>query len=262
MTDTLKIDQQGGVLTLTMNRPEVRNALNTDMTAALVSELNAAACDSSVRVVVMTGAAGAFCAGGDVKAMAATGQINSVNEAAQSLRGRADAVRILHEMPKPTVALLPGAAAGAGLGIALSCDFRLAVSTAKITTAFTSVGLSGDFGISYFLPRIVGAAKALELMSFATVLTAQQALDLGLLTRVFTAESMQAESAAFIAQLANRPTVALGMVKRNLALGMDLPLAQLLDHESLNQSLARTTEDHREASAAFVAKRAPNFVGR
>ncbi|NDH30250.1 MAG: hypothetical protein EBX72_07185, partial [Betaproteobacteria bacterium] len=158
-----------GILTLTFNRPEARNALSPEITSGLIVALEEAQRDADVRAVVITGSGRAFCAGGDVKAMA-TSQAQSMNlaERQRLLRQRADASRLLHEMPKPSIAVLPGAAAGAGLALALACDFRIAARSAKISTAFAKVGLSGDYGMSYFLPRIVGEAKARELQDLQT----------------------------------------------------------------------------------------------
>ncbi len=160
MSDFLLTERRGAVLILTMNRPERRNAFTRPMLATMQEVLAQAAEDPEVRVVVLTGAGGAFCAGGDVKAMnEEANQDLSFYEQRKSLRTRMEVSRLLHEMPKPTIAAIEGAAAGAGLSIALACDLRIAADTAKITTAFAKVGLSGDFGGTYFLTQIVGTAK-------------------------------------------------------------------------------------------------------
>lgn len=252
-----------GVLTLTMNRPEARNALTRELSLALNEALQAAQSDRAVKVVVLTGAGAAFCAGGDVKAMAAGRDRDlSLVERGTSLRARAEASRLLYDMHKPTVALLPGPAAGAGLALALACDFRLAVETAKITCAFARVGLSGDYGISWFLSSIVGSARARELMMLSPLLTAQQALDLGLLTRVFTTDQFAASAQAFVAQLARGPSIALGHIKRNLNLARETTLGASLDTEAMNQAICMMSDDHREAASAFAEKRDPVFAGR
>lgn len=252
-----------GVLRLTMNRPESRNALSLELSAALNDALRAAQAEREVRVVVLTGAGGAFCAGGDVKAMAAGRDRDlTLSERGGRLRARAEAVRLLHEMPKPTVALLPGAAAGAGLALALACDFRLAVDTAKITCAFARVGLSGDFGISWLLAGMVGAARARELMMLSPVLSAREALELGLLNRVVDAGEYPSITEEFIRRLAAGPSLAYGHIKRNLNMAREASFGASLDSESMNQAICMTSEDHREAASAFAEKRDPRFFGR
>src|SRR5262245_13751935 len=167
---------RGGLLVLTMNRPESRNAMDAALCSALADQLAGAAEDRGVRAVILTGAGGAFSVGGDVKAMnKSTGR--DMPEAARvaALRARMEASRLLHEMPKPTVAAIDGPAAGAGLSLALACDFRICSRTAKLTTAFARVGLSGDYGGTYFLPRLVGPAKARELYLLSPILSGEQA---------------------------------------------------------------------------------------
>lgn len=263
MQEPLITNLADGVLRLTMNRPESRNALSLELSAALNEALRAAQTERTVRVVVLTGAGGAFCAGGDVKAMAAGRDRDlTLSERGARLRARAEAVRLLHEMPKPTVAVLPGPAAGAGLALALACDFRLAVDSAKITCAFARVGLSGDFGISWLLSGMVGAARARELMMLSPVLTAREALDLGLLNRVATADEFGPMSDTFIARLASGPSIAYGHIKRNLNMAREANFAASLDSESMNQATCMTSDDHREAATAFAEKREPRFEGR
>lgn len=253
----------GGVLTLTLNRPEARNALTLEMSTALNRELQSAQINPEVRVVVLTGAGSAFCAGGDVKAMAAgRDRVMTLGERGHSLRVRAEAARLLHDMHKPTVALLPGAAAGAGLGLALACDFRIAVDSAKLTCAFARVGLAGDYGITWLLSGMVGAARARELLMLSPLLTAAQALELGLLTRVCSAADYPSVTAAFVAELANGPAVAYAHIKRNLNLAREASFGASLDTESINQAICMFSEDHREAASAFAEKRPPRFSGR
>lgn len=256
------LDEQG-VLTLTMNRPERRNALNLEMTVLLREALAQAAVNVGVRAVVLTGAGDAFCSGGDVKNMASNPMpADSAAERIRTLRFRAEASRLLHDMPKPTIAEIGGAAAGAGMALALACDFRLARRAAKLTTAFGKVGLSGDFGMSYLLPRIVGQARARELLMLSPVLSADEALDLGLVHRVFDAQEYDGACAAFVCALAQGPTTALGRMKANLNAAFEQDFSASLDSESARQIAGFTTADHLEAAQAFVAKRAPRFVGR
>ena len=182
MSHDLLESVQDGIATLTMNRPEARNALTPEMMTALREALPRLAADGSVRAVVLTGAGNAFCAGGDVKRFAeraaAGGMEMTFDERVNDLRVRMDVSRILHEMPKPTLAVIPGAAAGAGLSMALACDMRIAAADSKLTTAFSRVGLSGDFGGSFFLTQIVGAALARELFFTGRVLSGEEALEM------------------------------------------------------------------------------------
>src|SRR5882724_13193300 len=173
-----KLDQ--GLLTITMNRPERRNALNPEMTRGLVEAARRATEDTEVRAVLLKGAGGTFCVGGDVKAMAAPKEALSLEAKVMQLRRGMEVSRILHDMQKPVVAQLDGAAAGAGLSIALACDLRVASASVKITTAFAKVGLSGDYGGTYFLTHLLGSAKARELYLTSPVLTAQEAYALGM----------------------------------------------------------------------------------
>ena len=251
-----------GVLTLTMNRPEARNALNLEMSELMIGALKRAQHDSAVRAIVLTGAGAGFCAGGDVKSMAAGRDVTQTFEQrATRLRDRAEASRLLHEIPKPTIAVLPGPAAGAGLALALACDFRVAVDSAKLTVAFAKVGLSGDYGASWFLTQLVGPAKAKELLMFSPLLTAAEALDAGLLHRVYPPGLFQEQTAAFVSALANGPSVALGYIKQNVNIASRSDLHTSIDSEATHQVRCMSTADHSEAAKAFVEKRPPKFAG-
>ena len=252
-----------GLLTITMNRPDRRNALNPDMTRGLVEAARRAAEDHEVRAVLIKGAGGTFCVGGDVKAMAESGGPDlGVDERVRQLRSRMEASRLLHDMPKPTVAAIAGAAAGAGLAMALACDLRLAGESAKITTAFGKVGLSGDFGGTYFLTKLLGSARARELYMTSPILGARDALAIGLVTRVVADDQVDAAARELARSLASGPTVTLGHMKHNLNLAEHASLAECLDNEAWRHMLCMTTADHREAAAAFVEKRAPRFTGK
>jgi 2-(1,2-epoxy-1,2-dihydrophenyl)acetyl-CoA isomerase len=262
MSDALLETLNDGVLTLTMNRPEVRNALNLEMSDRMVDALRRAQLDPAVRAIVLTGAGGAFCAGGDVKSMAAGRDASQTFEMrASRLRDRAEASRLLHEIPKPTIAVIPGPAAGAGLALALSCDFRIAIDTAKLTVAFAKVGLSGDYGASWFLTQLVGPAKAKELLMLSPLLHADEALAAGLLHRVYPPGMFQEQAAAFVAALAAGPSVALGNIKQNVNLASRSDLRTSIDAEATLQVRCMGTADHAEAARAFVEKRPPKFVG-
>jgi 2-(1,2-epoxy-1,2-dihydrophenyl)acetyl-CoA isomerase len=255
-----------GVAVLTMNRPEARNALSNDMLERLLEALPRLASDPAVGAVVITGAARAFCAGGDVKGFATSpGGANhgaSPERAALALRQKMEVSRWLHEMPKPTIASIPGAAAGAGLSIALACDFRIAARGAKITTAFAKVGLSGDFGGTYFLTQLVGQAKAKELYLLSDVITAEEAERIGLVNRAVDPEQLEAETMALARRLASGPSITLGLMKRNLNLAEKGDMLLSFETEAVNHTRCAATEDHAEAARAFVEKRAPAFKGR
>lgn len=257
---------QDGVATLTMNRPEARNALTPEMMSALRDTLPRLAADPAVRVVVLTGAGNAFCAGGDVKrfaaAAAAGGAAMSFDHRVTDLRMRMEVSRVLHEMPKPTLAVIPGPAAGAGLSMALACDLRIAASDAKLTTAFSKVGLSGDFGGSFFLTHIVGTAVARELFFTGRVLSGAEAHAMGIVNRVAEPSALSEAAAAFAHELAALPTVAVGYMKRNLNVALRGSLAENLDAEAIHMIRTFETEDHKGAAQAFVEKRAPVFSGR
>ncbi len=264
MTDLLKREMQDGLLVLTLNRPERRNAMTPDMVFALRDATAAAADDPEVRAVLLTGAGGHFCVGGDVKAMnEGQGQNMSVGERIHNLRDRMSASRYLHEMPKPTIAAIEGSAAGAGLSLALACDFRICASDAKLTTAFAKVGLSGDFGGTYFMSQILGSAKARELYLLSPLLSGEQAAEIGLVTRAVAADQVMSEARTLAAELAAGPTITLGRIKQNLALAEGGgSLAACFDQEARNHTLCMLTDDHKEAAAAFVEKRKPVFTGK
>src|SRR6187402_1102017 len=205
-----------GLLTITMNRPERRNALSPDMTRGLVDAARRAADDHEVRAVLIKGAGGTFCVGGDVKSMAEGRAPLSFEAKMVNLRRGMEVSRILHQMQKPVVAQVDGAAAGAGLSMALACDLRVASESAKITTAFAKVGLSGDYGGTYFLTQLLGSAKARELYLMSPVLTAGEAHALGMVTKVVSDSEIDAAARELALSLAQGPTVTLGYIKRNI----------------------------------------------
>ena len=256
-----------GVLTLTMNRPEARNALTRPMIGALSVQLAAAETDTAVKCIVLTGAGKGFCAGGDVKGMAASGDGTvgnyTIDEAIHRQRVNQRAVAgKLFKMPKPTLAALPGAAAGAGLAIALACDLRVMASNAILTTAFARVGFPGDYGASYFLTQLVGTAKARELFFLSERVGADEALRLGLTNWVCASEELAAKTREIALRLAAGPTVAYRYMKENLNRALGGEVDECLDLEATHQIHCGQTEDHREAARAFVEKREPVFRGR
>ena len=266
-TDHLLADLTGGILTLTFNRPEARNALSSELLQALGSQLADGEINPEVRCVVITGTGAAFCAGGDVKAMSETNSNGAKSTLdtliqRQRLNQRATSGR-LYKMPKPTLAVLPGPAAGAGLSIALACDLRIMSSTAFMTTAFAKVGFAGDYGGSLFMSQLVGTAKARELYFLSDRISAKEAEDLGLTNWVVAPEALQ-ESAADIAhKLANGPTVAYSYMKENLARALtSADVHDCLDLEASHHIHCGGTDDHKNAVEAFIEKRAPVFEGR
>ena len=273
MTDQLIETFEDGVATLTMNRPAARNALSGEMGEALTEALHRLTYDRKVRAVVLTGAGGAFCAGGDVKGFAADtsrgaaggGGGNSgpsIEARVAGLRRGMEMVKWLHEMPKPTLAVIPGPAAGAGLSLALACDLRIADESAKLTTAFSKVGLAGDYGGSYFLTNLVGAAKVRELYFTADVITGAEAAQLGIVNQAVPAAELPAAAAKWAKKLAGLPTVAIGYMKRNLNVAQHATLSEVLDMEAMHMVRTMMTDDHAQAAKAFVDKRAPEFQGR
>jgi 2-(1,2-epoxy-1,2-dihydrophenyl)acetyl-CoA isomerase len=194
--------------------------------------------------------------------MAEAGADPGVDDRIRQLRARMDASRLLHDMPKPTVAAIAGAAAGAGLSLALACDLRIAGESAKLTTAFAKVGLSGDFGGTYFLTRLLGSARARELYLTSPIVDARRALELGLVTRVVADDQVDAAGAELARSLADAASVALGHMKHNLNLAEHAALDACLDNEAWRHIVCMTTADHREAATAFVEKRPPRFTGK
>ena len=278
MSEDVLIDKRdNGVALITLNRPDSLNAMGGTLMPMLAQYLDDVSNDRNVRCVVLTGAGRAFCAGGDVKGMAAGrdavmsnssngGEASSPAAAfARGLAGLRDAQRrtslVLHTMPKPTIAMVNGHAVGAGLSLALACDLRVASENAKLGTIFRNVGFSGDFGGSYLLQKLVGIGKARELYFTGEVLSADDALKIGMVNRVVAHEALEAETMALAAQLASGPTLAYARMKENLSRGEDCDFATALDQEALNMQLSGQTADHRDAAKAFVEKRQPTFRG-
>jgi 2-(1,2-epoxy-1,2-dihydrophenyl)acetyl-CoA isomerase len=256
-----------GVLTLTLNRPAARNAMSEGMNKALGEQLAWAELEPSVKCVVLTGAGKGFCAGGDVKGMAdrndEPARAMTVDEAIhrQRVNQRATAGR-LFKMPKPTLAALPGAAAGAGLALALACDLRIMARSAFLTTAFARVGFSGDYGGTYFLTQLVGSAKARELYYLSERVSAEEALRLGLANWVCEADELATRTREIAGRLAKGPTIAYRYMKENLNRAMAGEIDDCLDLEATHHVHCVATEDYREAVRAFVEKREPEFRGR
>lgn len=255
-----------GVLTLTMNRPEARNALTLEMLDALSDQLARAETAKDVRCIVLTGAGKGFCSGGDVKAMADADSPDHPANATddyihrQRLIQRATAGRLFH-MPKPTLAVINGAAAGAGLALALACDLRIMADDAILMTAFSRVGVSGDFGGTYFMTQLIGAARARELYFLSDKVPASRAVDLGLSNWACPSIELPVQALALARRLAGGPGVAYRYMKENLNRAMAGEANDCLDLEATHHVHCMFTADHREAATAFVEKREPVFIG-
>ena len=266
-TQDLLASKENGVGILTMNRPEARNAMSGEMNAAMQDMLAQFETDTEVRCVVLTGAGKGFCAGGDVKGMAASGDgtvgTNTIDSAIhrQRVHQRATSGK-LFKMPKPTLASLPGAAAGAGLSYALACDLRIMASNAILTTAFARVGFSGDYGGSYFMTKLIGSAKARELYYLSERVSAEEALNLGLTNWVCEPEELEEKTLEIALRLANGPSVAYRYMKENLNRAMSGEVDDCLDLEATHHIHCGQTEDHRNAVKAFVEKKEPVFKGK
>jgi 2-(1,2-epoxy-1,2-dihydrophenyl)acetyl-CoA isomerase len=267
----LLAERRHGVLYLTLNRPDRLNALSAPMVAGLLAELSAAASDNSVGAVVLTGAGRGFCAGGDVSRMRERNENAEHHDGRHGLgleariaqtRSGEEVTVLLHEMPRVTIAAINGPVAGAGLGLCLSCDIRIAADTARFGTAFARVGYSGDWGGSYFLTQVVGPAKARELYFSAEMFDANEALRLGLVSRVVPAASLMDEFSSYVRRIANGPRIAYGYMKGNLNAAIHGDLRTILDREAIGQTLTSLTQDHQEAVKAFLEKREPTFKGK
>ena len=268
MSDVVLIERHDAVAVITLNRPEALNSMTGELLDALCAAGQEVAADTSVRAVIITGNGRAFCAGGDVKGMAASNDrpggrsSGGLTSNADRLRQQEEISRLLYEMPKPTIAAVNGHAVGAGLSVALSADLRIVSENAKFGTAFARVGFSGDFGGSWLLQRLVGPSKAKELYFSGEILDAHRAEAMGLVTRVVPHESLMEAAMAQARQRAAGPTLAFARMKENFAFGATNTFADTLTQEAKNMTLSSSTEDHKNAAKAFVEKRDPQFVGR
>jgi 2-(1,2-epoxy-1,2-dihydrophenyl)acetyl-CoA isomerase len=260
---------EGHVATLTLNRPDRLNAMDGELLAAVLASLEAHAEDDDVRVVIMTGAGRGFCAGGDLRLLGARGggkdaaaeSATSVATRVRDMRGLTEISRLLHTMPKVTIAAVNGPCAGAGLSWACAADLRYAADTAVFTTAFARAGQPGDYGGTWFLPRLVGAGRARELFLRSTRFDAAAARDWGLVNEVVPGPSLLEHVGAIATEIAGFAPVAIRLMKANLNDGETLPLDQLLDAEAERFYVNAATDDAGEAARAFIEKRPPRFEG-
>ncbi len=248
-----------GVATITLNRPDVYNALNDEITFELQDALKAASKDDSVRVLVLTGAGKAFCSGQDLRATPA----NTKRSFLESLHKRYNPIiRAMRNLPKPILCRLNGVAAGAGCSLALACDMIIASEEATLIEVFINIGLVPDSGSSYFLPRLIGMAKAFELCAMGNKVKAAEALQLGLVNKVVPANILDAATKEYTDYFALAPTKAIGIIKKMLNKAGSATLDEMLDYEAYCQETAGTTHDHQEGVKAFLEKRKPEFLGK
>jgi enoyl-CoA hydratase/carnithine racemase len=267
-TNQLLVALQDRVATITLNRPEARNAMTPELTGALRKAIAWAASDNAVGTVLITGAGSAFCSGADLKAMGRgaadpDAKPPTAEMQFQEMRTRHHEIAgTLRSMRKPSIAALPGPAAGAGMAIALACDLRIAAESAFLSTAYARIGLSGDYGIAWLLTRIVGPARARELMLTAERVGAEKAERIGLVNRLAADDDLETEAFALARQLAHGPQLAFAYMKDNLDEALDIDHRTAIDREADRLLKVRTTDDHREAVRAFTEKREPQFTGR
>ena len=261
MPDLLETTE-AGVAILTLNRPERLNALSPAMTAGLLEALERLATDRECGAIVIAGAGRGWCAGGDVKTMEARGQDQTFEDRVEGLRRSHRLPLLIRTIPKVVIAAINGPVAGAGLGLALACDLRIAGRAARFGTAFARIGYSGDYGGSWSLTRLVGTAKARELYFTADLIGAEEAGRLGIVNRVVADDELMAETTALARRIADGPRIALGYMKRNLLAAETEDFQTVLDLEAAHQARCAFTEDHKEAVAAFNEKRRPQFKGR
>lgn len=259
MYETILYEVSEGVAVVTLNRPDKFNAFTAVMNKEITDALKQAQKDTDVRCVVLTGAGRAFNAGQDLSDVSGGGDVDYGG----FLRDRYNPMILqFQKTEKPIIAAVNGVAAGAGMSVALACDIRLASEKASFVNAFVNIGLVPDSGGCYFLPRIVGIGKALELAMTGEKVSAEEALRIGLVNQVYPAESFMEDALAYARKLALLPTKGIGLIKRTMYKGLEMGLEETLAYEAFAQEAAGSTADHKEGVTAFMEKRAPRFTGR
>ena len=252
---------EDGVATLTLNRPENLNALSDEIRLGLLESVARLGADTAIGCIVLTGAGRGFCAGGDVKTMGSR-SARPFEERAGGILQSGRVPMLMHNTAKPIIGMINGVAVGAGLGMAMACDVRVAGRSARFGTGFIKIGLSGDWGATWTLTRLVGTAKARELFFTGDMIDADEALRIGLVNKVVDDAELTTTTMAMARRIASMPHVALGYTKRNLAAAETGDFVGCMDIEAFNQARCSQLEDHREAVAAFKEKRRPVFTGR
>lgn len=262
-TDPLSVEISDGVALVTMLRPEAMNGLDLALKEALLAAVTELSENDSVRVVILAGSGRAFCAGQDLKELLAVRASGDTDYIENTVADHYNPiVTALATMPKPVIAAVNGVAAGAGASLALACDFRVVAESAGFNFAFAGVALSCDTGSSWTLPRLVGTARAIDLLYFPRTVKSAESLEMGLASSVVPDADVITASRELAARLANGPTVAFGAIRRSVAFSASHDFAESLEFEGGMMALTSKTEDHPEAVAAFVEKRAPQFTGR
>jgi 2-(1,2-epoxy-1,2-dihydrophenyl)acetyl-CoA isomerase len=262
MSDTVLLERTGAVAVITLNRPDALNSLVVEMKTALLQAVESVRGDDAVRAVVLTGAGRAFCVGQDLREHAALLDAGDPAPLSTVREHYNPVVTALAEMGKPVVAAVNGTAAGAGLGLACAADFRIGAVGARFTTAFTGIGLTADSGLSWTLPRLVGAGRATALLLLAEPFSAEQALEMGLLNAAVAPEAVLPAALELAERLAQGPTAAYACVKASLRFAADSTLVDALAEEDRQQTLAGRTQDHAAAVRSFLAKEPATFTGR
>lgn len=257
--DFLLLDIQQGIATITLNRPEVYNAFNDELSYELQDALKKAAQDDAVRVLVITGAGKAFCSGQDLKASMKAGKRSFMD----SLHKRYNPIiRAIRKMPKPVLCRLNGIAAGAGCSLALACDMIIASEEASLAEIFINIGLVPDSGSSFFVPKLLGYQKAFELCAMGSRIKAREAYELGIINKVVPEASLDDTLKVYTDYFANAPTKSLGIIKKMLNKALSSDLDTMLEYEAYCQEIAGNSEDYQEGVTAFLEKRKPAFKGR
>jgi 2-(1,2-epoxy-1,2-dihydrophenyl)acetyl-CoA isomerase len=257
--ENITLIKEDGCAWLTLNRPDKLNALVGNAREEILAALDDAAQDDDVRVICITGAGKGFCAGGDINYMSELRAANNVDAFKKLLESGRRVVTKIRAIEKPIIAMINGVAAGAGLNLALACDMRIAAETAKFSQAFMKIGLHPDWGGTFFLPRLIGSARAAELIFTGDLIDAQEALRIGLINRVAPVDQLQNATRELIAKLSRRPRRAMALAKRAIYRGLESDLAAMLDYETEAQLACFQSEDAAEGIGAFLQRREPEF---
>lgn len=258
----INVADDGGITTITLNRPEKLNALAGHMRRDLAEALESAGSDRNVRVVVITGAGRSFCAGGDVRAMAELIEDQNADEFSRLLGSARRVITAIRQMTKPVVASIGGPASGAGFNLALACDLRIASTAATFSQSFVKVGLHPDWGGTYFLPRLVTPNKACELFFLGDTLTAEEAFRLGIINFLVEPAELEAETRKLAERLRAAPAISVAAAKQAVYLSQAAEIEEMLRYETDAQLRCFQSEDGREGVKAFLEKREPRFVGK